>query len=478
MNAQTSPRRLALIGLALLASGAVCAEVLVDPPGPTDWRVAPRVELGVQLAGESDLFWRLPDRFSSSVRYDTARHWWEGYVEPGVQASKALGGGWLVRGDFSAVASGTWRRDPYDEGNTSRVTVENAWVGLGFPLGDTGVQGEVSVGAQPVVIGSGMLISNGASNGFARGALKLGPRKAFEASVLAKASRDAWQASLFHLDPNENPDGDSHTRLWGAALTYQVSAEHFAGVAYGEVPESQAPYAKAGPDGGPPEVLNGAREGLQFLHGFIRWPTGSLAGAQTWVHADLALERNRRVDLRAFGWRGQVEALWSGQPWQPRLILGIQSFSGDDPSTPRLERFDPLFYEGSPGAWASGSKASMVFINTNVNALQASLEIKPSPQDVLTLYVAHLRANQLRSPLQFGQATRLEITDGVTSVLSGVTHAHLSDDVFLKYTRAMTRHAYLTLGYSISFPGPGIRRLMPGHTRAWSGWLCNLVLAY
>ena len=123
--------------------------------------------------------------------------------------------------------------------------------------------------------------------------------------------------------------------------------------------------------------------------------------------------------------------------------MGVQSFSGDDPSTARLERFDPLYYEGSPGAWASGSKASMVFINTNVRALQARLELRPTPRDIVTVYVAHLRANELRSPLQFGQATRVDIADGVSSIIAGVTHPHLSDDLFVKYTRVVNPNTCL-----------------------------------
>ncbi|HRD85296.1 MAG TPA: alginate export family protein, partial [Rubrivivax sp.] len=169
---------------------------------------------------------------------------------------------------------------------------------------------------------------------------------------------------------------------------------------------------------------------------------------------------------------------WSEHAWRPKLTVGLQSLSGDNPDTPRLERFDPLFYEGSPGAWASGSKASMVFINSNVRALQARLELQPSPRDIVTVYVAHLRAEYLRSPLQFGQATRVDIANGVSAVVAGVTHPHLADDVFVKYTRIVNRHTYLTAGYSASFPGEAVKRLLGGRSPVWSGWLVNLVLTY
>jgi hypothetical protein len=96
----------------------------------------------------------------------------------------------------------------------------------------------------------------------------------------------------------------------------------------------------------------------------------------------------------------------------------------------------------------------------------------------VTLYLAHLRANELRSPLQFGQATRVEIVDGVPSVVAGVTHPHLADDVFIKYTRVVDRNTFVTLGYSASVPGPANKRLLNGRAPVWSGWLANVVLAH
>jgi hypothetical protein len=70
-------------------------------------------------------------------------------------------------------------------------------------------------------------------------------------------------------------------------------------------------------------------------------------------------------------------------PWSPSLTPGYQTFSGDDPDTATLERFDPLYYQGSPSAQATGSKSASTFINSNVNALTVSLQVKPSQKDTL-----------------------------------------------------------------------------------------------
>lgn len=461
-----------------LAGAVAFAAAAAEPPSQ-GFTFKSSVELGLQLAGEHNLFWTLPTVVAPDAGYDTSRHWWELYVKPGVVAQRPLSASTDFYAQLSAVGSGTIRKDPFDAGDTGWLSLETAVLGLRTTLEGTSWRADVSLGAQPFVVGTGMLISNGASNGFGRGALKLGPRKAFERTLVARLEQPAWKTEAFYLDPNENPDSDSRTRLVGATLTFAPDTERNAGVSLGRVIESSAPYPQAAPGGvGAPTILDGGRDGLTFVYGFARWPVLGALQPGLWLSADAALERNRRIDLRAWAWRLQAGAHWKSLPWQPRLTLGVQSFSGDDPSTSRLERFDPLFYEGSPGAWASGSKASMVYINTNVRALQASLELQPTPRDIVTLYLARLRANELRSPLQFGQATRVEIVDGVPSVVAGVNHPHLADDVFIKYTRVVDRNTFVTLGYSASVPGAANKRLLNGRAPVWSGWLANVVLVY
>ena len=154
-----------------------------------------------------------------------------------------------------------------------------------------------------------------------------------------------------------------------------------------------------------------------------------------------------------------------------------QSVSGDDPDTTGQESFDPLFFAGSPSSWATGSKSSMTFINSNVNAHQVELRIRPSRQDTITLRYAHIRANELRSPVQFGQATRFEIAGG-DNIVAGVTDPHLADDVCLEYSRIINRNTYLTTGVSASFPGKGLELAAQRELPVWFGGFVNVVINY
>lgn len=254
------------------------------------------------------------------------------YVKPSVALNYALGeqSGWYAR--LSAVGSGTYRHDAFDVGDTGRLGLEEAVVGLQLPLSPGGPQRDLSAGAQTFTLGAGMLISNGASNGFSRGALKLGPRKAFRETAIARLHTDTFTREMFYLAPNENSDSSSGTRLAGATITHRPGSDEQAGLAYGRVLRSTAAYPQAAPGGvGVPSIIANAREDLQFLYGFARRPLWESAQSKGWLAVDLAHEWNHRQPLSAWGGRVELGVALPTLRWKPTVTLGYQSFRATTP---------------------------------------------------------------------------------------------------------------------------------------------------
>lgn len=383
-----------------------------------------------------------------------------------------------VYGKVSGVASYTLGTDAYDFGDTGRTTLEEAYLGLRGDIAE-GLVFDLSLGARELELGTGMLISNGGSSGFERGALKFGPRKAWEKAAIAKMSGSGFTGTGFYIDPNERPVGDGRNELAGLDFRYDDPAGGYAGLTYVRVLQSDSPYVQAAPGGvGPPTILPGARDGTNALNLYAK--TNPFESALSdWVFtADVAYEWNDTIDLNAWAGRVQAGYTFSGLPWSPTLTYSYQIFSGDDPDTATLERFDPLYYEGSPSAWATGSKSSMVFINSNVQSHGLALRLQPTKQDTLTLRYAHIRANELLSPIQFGQATRIDTSGGTANIITGVADAHLSDDIFLEYSRIINRNTFLTAGVTISFPGEGIETMLVGKVPNWTGGFVNVVFNF
>lgn len=467
-------RKASVLATTVLLAGPSLAQdqtTIVDRDGLTlRWHF----QAGLNLVSEQNLFWDLAATTAPGSGFDPDTNWLEAYIKPGLSFDYQLGSGAVLYGKLSAVSSYTLGTDAFDTGDTGATTLEEAYLGIRGDLGG-GSSYDISLGARELTLGTGMLIANGATSGFDRGALKLGPRKAWERAAIGRLTSGNVTGTAFYLDPNELPANDGGNELAGIDLRFSDPKGGYLGATYVDVLNSDSPYPQAGAGGGPPSVIPGAREGTRTLN--LYGKTNPFAGGlENWTFTgDLALQRNDRIDLEA--WAGRVTAgyTFADMPWTPSLTLGYQTFSGDDPDTATLERFDPLYYQGSPSAWATGSKSASTFINSNVNALTVALQAKPSQQDTITLRYAHIRANELSSPVQFGQATRFD-ADG--NLVTGVTNAHLADDVFLEWSRIVNRNTFLTAGVSVSFPGEGIENVIGGDASPWTGGFVNVVINF
>ena len=344
---------------------------------------------GFYLATEGNVFWDLANATGQGDGFETDKTWQEVFIKPGISFDYTLNNGATLYGKLSAVSSYTRGTDPFDEGDNGETTLEEAYLAL---RGTTETLSyDISLGAREFRLGTGMLISNGATSGFERGALKFGPRKAWERSATVKLSANGITGTAFYLDPNELPSTDGKNELAGFDLRYDGEAGQYLGATYVNVLNSETPYPQAAQGGsGAPVITPGAREGTQTLA--LYGGTGNL---DNWSFtSDLALQRNDEIDLEAWAGRGQASYTFADMPWTPRVTLGYQTFSGDDPDTSTLERFDPLYYEGSPTAWATGTKSASTFINSNVNAWSLAVQMRPSQRDTITARYTHIRANE------------------------------------------------------------------------------------
>lgn len=344
-------------------------------------KVRGHLQFGLNAVSESNLFWDLAATTAPGSGFDPDTSWVEGYIKPGISFEYQLDAGAVVYGKLSAVSSYTWGTDAFDTGDNGATTLEEAYLAIRGDLG-TGLSLDLSLGPRELTLGTGMLIANGATSGFERGALKLGPRKAWEMAAIGRLSYGNVTGTAFYLDPNELPSTNGNNELAGVDLRYDDPRGGYLGMTYVDVLNSDSPYPQAAPGGvGAPTVTPGAREGTRTLG--IYGKTNPFEGAlENWAFTgEVALQRNDRIDLKA--WAGRVTASYTfaNAPWTPNVTLGYQTFSGDDPNTSALERFDPLYYQGSPSAWATGSKSASTYINSNVNALTLALQVKPTRQD-------------------------------------------------------------------------------------------------
>ncbi|MDH4064234.1 MAG: alginate export family protein [Acidobacteriota bacterium] len=425
-----------LAGAITVASVAGAAAQEADPTLLHDangLKVRWHFQLGLNAVAETNLFWDLAEFAAPTSGFESDTQWLESYAKPGLSVQKSIGEATTLTGKVTGVMSYTLGTDAFDSRDTGRVTLEEAHLRLSTAF-DNGVTTEFSAGGQEVSFGTGMLISKGGSSGFERGSLKLGPHRAWQLAAVARVSGNGVTGTAFYLDANEMTSNELGNRLAGVDVRLDGKTGGYVGSTYARVVGSRAPYPRAAPGGvGPPAVEPGARNGLNALNVYAR--TNAFAGAlkNLFLTADLAYEWNPRIDLRAWAGRAQAGYAFAGARGAPTLTYGLQAFSGDDPNTTRLERFDPLYYDGSPSAWATGSKSAMMFINSNVRAHNVAFRFAPTRKDAVTLRYAHVTA--------------------------------------------INRYTFLSAGFSLARPGQGITAVA-GLDPVWTGGFVNVVFNF
>ena len=455
-----------------------------ETPTPTDpllfkqgpWTIKLGLFAGSQIVAENNAFWGLSDAFAPTANYSKDRVWNEAWLVPSVRvdyaASQTLG---LYAG-LAAAATGNVGRDIFEQGYSGRVSLESAFGGVRIGDDKSDFMLDLSGGQQTYRLGSGFLIDLGAQNGNQRGAALVSPRRSWEYTGIAKLTAGRFSTDAFVLNYNQITSDDPDTTLAGGKLEYRLSetpGEQFVGVSYVNAFDSTMLYIKA-----PLTIIENGREGTQTINPYLRLRPLSDAAPGLYVALDGAYQWNNRIHLSAYAISAEVGHQWENAPLRPKISYAFRHFSGDDPGTTDIERFDPLFYDGDVHAFASGSNAALTFYNTNVRTHRFSLNLTVTPQDFVTMSYWRVQAAQTNSPLQFGQGGRIQTVGGQPALVSGVPDQHLSDDFYVEYVRMLSPNAYLTLGMGVSIPGKGLEAAAGRSLDPWVGGLVNLTFKF
>lgn len=435
-----------------------------------------KVKFGIsgvaQSSGVTGSWWNLSETYAPSAQYKPDRAWGELWIKPSVNTEFGISDEAKIYSGLSYVGSGNIGRDVFEQGNRGLYAIEDGYLGVRTGDREQSAEWDISYGKQQYKIGSGMLIAVGAYNGFERGATTTFARRAWEEAGLIKWNKGPISIDGFYLNPNELPSSDTNTRLAGAKTEFSIAESQALGVAYMNVFDSTLPYVKA-----PVELVPNGREGLNTIHSYSRWNPIQDIAPGFFFAGDYAYQWNDRIAMSSNAFSGEIGNQFQALRFAPKLSYTFRSFQGDDPSTARFEKFDPLFYEGSPVLWATGSNGSFSFVNSNVQSHKISLNLPVSERDTLSFYYWHVRADQENSPIQFGQAGRLVVVGGEPQLVSGVANSHLSDDFYLENFRILSPNMYLTTGLAISIPGVGLRELM-NDPATWYGGLVSFAFQY
>jgi hypothetical protein len=317
-----------------------------------------------------------------------------------------------------------------------------------YDLPGTGNALNVSAGRQIYQLRQGFLISKipGSTNLGSLGALWLGPRLAFDNTVVAKLKLGEFAAEVIRLEPTEYPGMETHTRVEGGTLGYNDGKTIDAALTYLHVPQSLKPYL--GPDGNPVAT----RKGLKTFSPSV-WLTDPFGLPGVWFKGEYSYQTHDEIDMSA-----RAYALWIGYRaesahWKPGISYRYTSFSGDDPATTKFERYDPLL-SGGQNNYVPGMLLSSVLLNANLQSHRLSLTANPSEQVGLTMEYSVHRAEQY-------------INRGAIGPMQVLNSKALAQEVDFFCSVYIGKSFYVQGVLAAAIPGDAIKQALGGSAKNW-----------
>ncbi len=372
--------------------------------------------------------------------------WAEAYVEPGISAAYRLAHHAYLYGGFSYLESGTIGTDYFGSPHTWYGLPEELYAGLRFTHlfgGDATIDG--SYGQQNYVNGGGMLLANGATNGFDRGAAYVSPRSAWLQAGLLKATEGDLSGQFFYLRPSEAPSVFDNTRLTGINVVWNPPGQLRLGAQY--------IYSTS-------DILTrnqmSTYELRARLHPFTQDP-------YFWLQADYAIQG--KPSLSADGWMVQAEYNFRKMWWSPLLNVGFYSMSGANPANAVLwSGFDPFYFGGSVPAWLPGFALQTVLANTNLRDFDTSITFSPWKQDALQVNYLVANVNQLNSILTTLPPSTPPASGG------GLPNFGYGQELGVSYTHNVTAALSVNPFYAFVWPGNGITANYATHGGSARNW--------
>lgn len=280
---------------------------------------------------------------------------------------------------------------------------------------------DISVGAQEFRIGDGFLVWDGNNDAFQDGTYWLGPRDAFERSAVVRINSNGVHGDLFYLKADVDHD---RAEFGGVNLDYTTQRIGTVGGAYMNFFESDDRRA--------------SRSGMELIDARFKLDTlpylDNVTLSGEFVH-QFGTNRSRKIN--ADGWHLTARYDFKSLPWAPFIRYRFAKFTGDDPSTPAFEQFDPLFYGYSDyGDWYQGEIVSNLLL-ANQNQRNHMVHVGAQPREWLRIDAMYYR---------FDLDQRF-FNQTVTA------NRHFADEIDLSFEIFLSKTSSVGALFSAAFPG-------------------------
>lgn len=387
-------------------------------------------------------------------------NWVEGFVHTGIYGIAPLSNSLYAYAGFSSIQSGSAGQELFTNLPRSYFGVEDAFAGI--VGGQTSEAGDrlifnVSAGRQRFTLGDGFLVMNTAQNGQMRAALQSNPRWSADFLGLAQVRYNNTKAEVFYLAPDELPVVDFGTKLFGINVETKLGNTFDLAGSYLYAPESKFSYFTTS--------QTFSRQGLNVWDARFRWQPNPAGMSGLFWAGEAAVQTNSNFPMFATGFFSELGYGFAELPWRPTVSYRYAQFSGDNPSTARFERWDPLYSGGTGEQWVQGLNHFKLFQDSNLVAHRFQLRLRPSAQVELVPQFWLFRADSL---------TNLGGNPG----LSFLGSQALGSEVNLTAKWFISRNVLVQGHVAATFPGQAVVLALGQKPSPWLSTMAFLRVAY
>lgn len=386
------------------------------------------------------------------------RFWGEAYVEPGLAGITQIGKSKIYGyGAASVLASGRNTSDIYSAGGTGFIGMERLYAGvMGVGLGkNKNTNFDVSAGRQFFQLNDGFLISkfSGSANAGERGSVYLNSRTAFQNSAIGKLHINNWMIQAFWLEPQELfKQFQQNQQYTGGGLTYYNNKSIDAGLYYIHTTAGTGRYQI--PGGFVP------KKGMYIVNPKL-W-LKDIAGTGLFFKSEYAFQGHTNAEYRSNAWYTGLGVSKPKWRYRPSLYYRYAFMQGDDESTARYERFDPIL-TGGLGNWVQGINFRKLLGNGNLISHRVELKSYFSKSFEVSLDYFYLKAH-----------TRENL--GSLPPLVKLDSRQFGHELTLT-TRYFLNSHFLLLGIlSYAKPGDAIKQSFNEKVYSWTSVQCSLFM--
>ncbi len=349
---------------------------------------------------------------------------------------------------LSGMMTGSTGQDLYTNMTRGFTDFERAYLGVIFTDPRNGFTANISAGKQSFQLNDGFLFSkySGSANAGPRASLFLSARTSYEKTAILNLMYKSIRIDAQFLEPEELDFSPSNTQYLVTSLGYNDNSSVEAGFAYINILSSNGKYANV-------NGVNMTKEGLYALNPKL-WINSLFGNNSIKLRSEFVYEGNKNFDMGAYAFYASAGYVFHELPLSPKLTYRYSYMSGDDSSTVKYERFDPLL-TGGLGNWIQGLNFRKAAGNGNIAAHRVQLDLYPRKDMLFTVDYFYLFAPEL-------------FNLGGLPPVSRLNDNQIGQEITFTYKYFISEKFTLIGIFSSAFPGEGIKKAFNTPSYPWT----------